>query len=185
MADWSNGARLICRLLRNTTEMAKTPGLGGKAGSVRLQRIYVKDISFESPRAPQVFNTRWQPQLNVHIQSQNQPLNDDLHEAQLQITITAKMDGKTVFSLDVVQAGIFELQDLSTAETEYALNVALPNALFPYAREAIDDLLVKASMPPLMLAQVDFEALYNQRKLDQKKQPTVRIKDEDQKPRIN
>ena len=167
--------------------MAKTlSGTWDKTGSVRLQRIYVKDISFESPRAPQVFNARWQPQLNVHIQSQNQPLNEELHEGQLQITINAKMDSKTVFSLDVVQAGIFQLQDLTVKETEYALNVAFPNALFPYAREAIDNLLVKASMPPIMLAQVDFEALFNQRKLDQKKkQPAVTIETKEQKPKIN
>ena len=98
----------------------------------------------------------------------------------------AKIENKTVFRLDIVQAGIFQLQDLRPKETEYALNVAFPNALFPYARETIDGLLVKASMPPIMLAQVDFEALFNQRKLDQtKKQPAVTIETEEQKPKIN
>ncbi len=135
---------------------------GGK--TVHLQRIYIKDISFESPRAPEIFGMTWKPKLDLNISHQFQPLKNDLEESRLQITINAKIENKTVFGAEIVQAGIFQMQNLTAEEKDFVRNVTFPTALFPYAREAIDNLMVKASMPPIMLAQVNFEALFRQKK---------------------
>ena len=135
---------------------------GGK--TVHLQRIYIKDISFESPRAPEIFGMAWKPKLDLNISHQFQSLKNDLEESQLQITINAKIENKTVFGAEIVQAGIFQMQNLTPEEKDFVRNVTFPTALFPYAREAIDNLMVKASMPPIMLAQVNFEALFRQKK---------------------
>ncbi len=128
-----------------------------------LQRIYVKDVSFESPKAPEVFRTQWQPKVNLEINSSNKKLEEDLYEVVLQITITAKDESEEVVYLtEVQQAGIFLVKGLEAEPLAQTLGAFCPGVLFPYAREAIDGLVTKGSFPPLMLAPVNFDAIYAQ-----------------------
>ncbi|MBY4678909.1 protein-export chaperone SecB [Marinobacterium arenosum] len=127
-----------------------------------MQRIYIKDASMESPNAPQVFLKQWQPEVNMDMNSQAKPLDDNNFEVVLTVTVTAKNDGETAFLVEVQQAGIFTIAGLKEDELHHTLGAFCPNILFPYARESVDTLVTKASFPPLMLAPVNFDALYAQ-----------------------
>jgi len=128
-----------------------------------LKRVYLKDASLETPAAPQVFTKPWQPEVNLDINTRSTALDEQHFEVVLSLTVTAKNDGEPAFLVEVQQAGIFLLAGLGEAETKHTLGAFCPNILFPYAREAIDNLATKASFPALMLAPVNFDALYAQR----------------------
>jgi len=126
-----------------------------------LQRIYLKDLSFESPRSPLVFQGAWKPQINLELNSKHNKLEGDLYEVVLNLTITAKNDGDEVaFLVELQQAGIFLIKGMEDAALHQALGSFCPNLLFPYAREAIDNVVGKGSFPVLMLAPVNFDAIY-------------------------
>ena len=126
-----------------------------------LQRIYVKDLSFESPRAPQVFQSAWKPQINLELNTRHTVLEENIYEVVLSLTITAKNDGEEVaFLAEVQQAGIFQIQGLEEAALQQTLGSFCPNLLFPYARETVDNVVGKGSFPVLMLAPVNFDAIY-------------------------
>jgi preprotein translocase subunit SecB len=128
-----------------------------------MQRIYVKDISFESPASPDIFRQNWQPNVNVDLNTRSSKADDSgNHEVVLTITVTAKMDEKNAFLVEVQQAGIFFAVGIEDDPLKQILATVAPNILFPYAREAIDGLVVKGGFPPLMLAPVNFDALYQQ-----------------------
>ncbi|GAB5452235.1 MAG: protein-export chaperone SecB [Halioglobus sp.] len=128
-----------------------------------MQRIYVKDISFESPQSPAVFKQKWTPQVNVDLNSRSNKIDDDGNfEVVLTITITAKIDDQPAFLCEVQQAGIFLVKGIEGEDLRRVLGIAGPNILFPYAREALDSLCLKGSFPAVMLAPVNFEALYQQ-----------------------
>ena len=127
-----------------------------------LQRIYTKDISFESPSTPNVFKQQWQPQVNVDLNTKSDKVDDNNFEVVLSITITAKMGEETAFLVEVQQAGIFMITGIEDDNLRRVLATAAPNILFPYARETIDGLCVKGGFPPVMLAPVNFDALYQQ-----------------------
>ncbi|MBS99851.1 MAG: protein-export chaperone SecB [Oceanospirillaceae bacterium] len=127
-----------------------------------MKRVYMKDASLETPAAPQVFTKAWQPEVNLDLNTRSTPLDEDHFEVVLTLTVTVKNDGETAFLVEVQQAGIFMLSGLGEAETKHTLGAFCPNILFPYAREAIDNLASKASFPALMLAPVNFDALYAQ-----------------------
>ena len=131
-----------------------------------LQRIYVKDLSFESPKAPEMFQAQWQPEVKLDLNTSNRPLENDMHEVVLSLTITVQNgpeDNKeTAFLAEVQQAGVFLVKGLGDEELHRTLGAFCPNILFPYAREAIDNLVLRGSFPPLMLAPVNFDALYMQ-----------------------
>lgn len=128
-----------------------------------MQRIYTKDISFESPSSPDIFKKQWQPKVNVDLNTKSDKLDDQGNfEVVLSITITAKVDEDTAFLVEVQQAGIFAIAGFSDEDLRRVLGTAAPNILFPYAREAIDGLCVKGGFPPVMLAPVNFDALYQQ-----------------------
>jgi preprotein translocase subunit SecB len=128
-----------------------------------LQRIYTKDISLESPATPAVFRKQWQPQVNVDLGTKSEKIDDaDNYEVVLTITITAKIDGETAFLIEVQQAGIFLMKGFSADELRRIAGTAAPNILFPYARECIDTLCVKGGFPPVMLAPINFDAMYQQ-----------------------
>lgn len=129
-----------------------------------LQRIYLKDSSFESPRTPAVFQTQWQPKINFDIKTRNNKLQDDVFEVVLVLTVEATLEEEPAFVVEVHQAGVFTARDFDSAQVEQLLATVCPNILFPYAREAIDTLVVKGSFPALMLAPINFEALYAQQK---------------------
>jgi len=129
-----------------------------------LQRIYLKDSSFESPGSPAVFQGEWQPKINFDIKTRNAKMQDDLFEVVLVLTVEATQEDKPAFVVEVHQAGVFTVRDFDGEQLEQVLATFCPNILFPYAREVIDSLVVKGSFPALMLAPINFEALYAQQK---------------------
>ncbi|MBT8147264.1 MAG: protein-export chaperone SecB, partial [Gammaproteobacteria bacterium] len=136
-----------------------------------LQRLYLKDASFESPSSPDSFRgAQWRPQITFDIKTRNAKLQDDLYEVVLVLTVQAKQDEKVAFLVEVQQGGIFSCTGMEEAQLEQVLATVCPNIMFPYARETIDSLVVKGSFPPLMLAPVNFEALYAQSKQQEAQQ---------------
>ncbi len=129
-----------------------------------LQRIYLKDSSFESPRSPLIFQAQWTPKINLDIKTRNQKVQDDVFEVVLVLTVEATLEEKSAFLAEVHQAGIFTARDFEDAQIEQLLSTVCPNILFPYAREAIDALVIKGSFPALMLSPINFDALYAQQK---------------------
>jgi len=127
-----------------------------------IEKIYVKDLSLEVPNAPAVFLEREAPQMDMQLNTQSAPVQDGIYETVLSITITAKIQDKTAFLVELKQAGIFRIQNIPQEAMEPALSVGCPNILFPYAREAVSDAVLKAGFPPLMLQPVNFELMYMQ-----------------------
>ncbi len=132
-----------------------------------IEKIYVKDLSIEVPNAPQVFLHRETPSIEVQIQSKANTIGDGMYEVALTVTVNAK-EGETAFFLvEVVKAGIFQIRHVPEQDMEPILAVACPNILFPYARETVSDAITRAGFPPVILAPVNFEALYQQRLAEQ------------------
>lgn len=128
-----------------------------------MQRIYSKDISFESPSTPGIFTKQYQPKVNVDLNTRSSAIDENGNfEVVLKITLTAKVDEETAFLVEVQQAGIFLITGIEGEDLKRILGTAAPNILFPYARENIDSLVVKGGFPAVMLAPVNFEALYQQ-----------------------
>ncbi len=149
----------------NKQETAAAPGIDQSGGpQFALQRIYLKDSSFESPRSPVVFQSQWQPKINFDIKTRNTKLQEDVVEVVLVLTVEATLDDEAAFVVEVHQAGVFTAKDFEATQLEHLLATVCPNILFPYAREAIDALVVKGSFPALTLAPINFEALYAQQK---------------------
>jgi preprotein translocase subunit SecB len=128
-----------------------------------VQRIYTKDLSFESPSTPAVFMKQWQPKVTVELNTKSDAIDTEGNfEVVLSITITAKVEEETAFLVEVQQAGIFCIRGFEGEELRRILGTSAPNVLFPYARETIDTLCVKGAFPALMLAPVNFDAVYQQ-----------------------
>lgn len=128
-----------------------------------MQRIYAKDLSFESPSSPDVFKKQWQPKVNVELNTKSDKVDDEGNfEVVLTVTITSKVEEDTAFLVEVQQAGIFFITGFEGEDLRRILGTAAPNILFPYARENIDALCVKGGFPPVMLAPVNFDSLYQQ-----------------------
>lgn len=129
-----------------------------------LQRIFLKDSSFESPRSPLIFQAQWSPKINFDIKTRSSKIQDDVYEVVLVLTAEAQIEEQAAFLVEVHQAGIFTAKDFDDAQLEQLLATVCPNILFPYAREAVDSLVIKGSFPALMLAPINFDALYVQQK---------------------
>jgi preprotein translocase subunit SecB len=127
-----------------------------------IQRVFLKDASYEAPNAPEIFRSQWQPQVNLDLNTRSKKLEDDFYEVILSLTITATNEDKTAFLVEIQQGGIFKVNGMDETTLSHTLGAFCPNILFPYAREAVDNLVLKGSFPPLMLAPVNFEALYQQ-----------------------
>ncbi|HIP52674.1 MAG TPA: protein-export chaperone SecB [Chromatiales bacterium] len=127
-----------------------------------LQRIYTKDVSFETPNSPGVFQIDWQPQTNLNVNTNVDRLADDVFEVVLTVTVTTKVADKTAYLAEVQQAGIFGMRGFPEEEMGPMLGAFCPNVLFPYAREVISDLVSKGSFPQMLLQPVNFDALYAQ-----------------------
>ena len=152
----------------NTTVTGGEDGTGQPpAPQFALQRIYLKDCSFESPRSPKVFQQQWQPHVNFDIKTRSEQVQDDVYQVILSLTVEAKLEEQSAFLAEVHQAGIFTLKNFTAVQREPILAAVCPNILFPYARESIDTLVVKGSFPALMLAPVNFDMLYQQKKQQQ------------------
>ena len=128
-----------------------------------IQKLFVHDLSFESPQAPVIFTEQWQPSTDVNLSSRFDELGDDHYLIDLKIHITAKQNDKVSFLIEVVQSGIFLIKGFAQEQHDQLLNSYCPNTLFPFAREVISESVTKGGFPPLVLAPVNFDALYAQK----------------------
>lgn len=137
-----------------------------------IQRIYIKDLSFEAPTSPQIFLQKWQPEVDLQLNTDTQPLEENVHEVTLSATVTVTSEGKTAFLVEVKQSGIFYVKDFPPNELHAVLGSVCPGILFPYVREVVSDIVTRGSFPQLILAPVNFDALYN-KQLQEKDNQTV------------
>lgn len=140
--------------------MAETNDAGEK--QFAIQKIYTKDISFETPNSPQIFTQKWEPALDLNLGTHVESLENSMFEVALNITVTVKLGEATAYLVEVTQAGIFTVAGFSDQEMGPMMGSFCPNILFPYAREVISDLVSKGGFPQLLLAPVNFDALYMQ-----------------------
>ena len=132
-----------------------------------IEKLYVKDLSVEVPNAPQIFLEREAPEVEIGLGNSGTHLGDGVYEVVLTVTVTAKLGEKTVFLVEVGQAGVFRIQNIPSEQIEPLIAVACPNILFPYAREAVSDAVARAGFSPIVLQPVNFEAMYMQRLQEQ------------------
>ncbi|MCP5078598.1 MAG: protein-export chaperone SecB [Psychromonas sp.] len=125
-----------------------------------IQRIFVKDISFECPNSPTIFKKEWAPEVSMDIDTKSQKLEEGVFEVVLTLTTTAKVGEDVAFLCEVQQAGIFSVGQLEGPQMAHCLNAFCPNILFPYAREAVSSLVTRGTFPQLNLAPVNFDALF-------------------------
>ena len=135
---------------------------------ISIVKIYVKDFSFESPKAPAIFNSgEWSPKTNLNLRSSHSQIDDNLHEVVLTITVDAKEGDETIFLVELHQAGLFEMAGYTEDEHGAIIGSFCPNILFPYARESIASIIQKGGFPEFVLQPINFDALYMQSKAQQ------------------
>ena len=127
-----------------------------------IQKIYVKDLSFETPNSPQVFLEKWEPDVNLQLANKATLLSDNTHEIVLNVTVTTKLKDKTAYLAEVHVAGIFNIMGFDKAQLAAWVSSHCPQMLFPYAREVVSDLVTRGGFPQLLLAPINFDALYRQ-----------------------
>lgn len=127
-----------------------------------IQKIYVKDISFETPNSPHIFREKWEPEVSMQMGNTVSALSPDVQEVVMVVTVTAKVKDKVAFLVEVHQAGIFTIENFTAEEMGQVVGSFCPNILFPYAREVVSDLVTRGGFPQLLLAPVNFDALYAQ-----------------------
>lgn len=132
-----------------------------------IEKIYVKDLSLEIPHAPKIFLERESPQIDVQLSTQTAAIEGDIFEVMITNTVTAKIGEKIMFLIEAKQAGIFRLSNLPKDDIEPVLAVMCPNILFPYLRELVSNITVRAGFSPVMLSPVNFDLIYQQHKKDQ------------------
>ena len=135
-----------------------------------IEKIYVKDLSLEIPNAPQIFIQRESPQVSIELGNNVSMLEEGVFEVVITVTVTSKIEDKTVFLVEVAQAGIFQVRNVPAESLEMIAGVTCPNILFPYARQTVSDIVTRAGFPPVLLNPINFEALYAQQKQQQQVQ---------------
>lgn len=140
----------------------KNPESTNEASAFGIEKLYVKDASIEVPGAPQIFTERTMPEINVELGNAAQQVDSGIFDVSIKVTVTAKIGDKTAFLVEVTQAGIFVVRNVPEENMGPILAVACPNILFPYAREAISDMVTRAGFMPVLLNPINFEALYLQ-----------------------
>ena len=134
---------------------------GGAPPRFGIQRVYLKDLSFESPGSPLIFAENWQPKAQLDLNTRTEQQGPDRYEVVLTVTLKAESTaGKAGYIVEVQQAGLFEIANLTRDQLAQTLGTLCPNILFPYARETIDSVIVRGTFAPVMLAPVNFDALY-------------------------
>ena len=143
-----------------------TPTSNGSAeaaaaqAQLNVQKIYLKDASFEAPNAPQVFQEQGQPRIDLNLSQKVQNFAEGLYEVVLSLTVTCKMEDRTVYLAEVQQAGIFALNGFEDGQRDVVLGTYCPHTLFPYARQAISDLVLNGGFPPFLLQPINFDQIY-------------------------
>lgn len=128
-----------------------------------IEKLYVKDLSVEVPNAPEIFLERENPEIEIQLNTTGRGVDEGIFEVVLTVTVTAKLGEKTVFLVEVGQAGIFRIMNIPGDQVEPLIAIACPNVLFPYAREVVSDAVGRAGFQPIVLQPVNFEAMYMQR----------------------
>jgi preprotein translocase subunit SecB len=128
-----------------------------------IQKLYVKDVSFESPASPKSFSyKKWDPKIDLNLTNKQTRIDADIYEAVLSITATVSIEDETAFLVEVHQAGLFQIAGFEEEQKSYLMGSQCMNILFPYAREVISDMSVRGGFPPLVMSPVNFDALYQQ-----------------------
>ena len=140
-----------------------------------IERIYVKDLSLENPGAPQSFQLSEPPSVELGLRTRTEQIGENLWECVLTLTVTATAADKKIFLVEASQAGLFQIRGVPATEMQPVLMIACPNVLFPYARETIADATMRAGFPPVHLAPINFEMLYQQQQLAQMQQPVPAV----------
>ena len=153
----TNGATVNDNAPNGAIDENNQPGFG-------IEKLYVKDASLEIPNAPQVFTDRTAPQVNIELANAAQKLDEGIFEVAIKVTVTAKIGEKVAFLVEVTQAGVFAIRNVAADNLEMIIGVTCPNILFPYAREAVSDLVTRAGFAPVLLNPINFEALFMQQK---------------------
>ena len=148
------------------------PGDGAQGAAFSIDKIYVKDLSLESPGAPQSFLMQEQPQIEVGLRTRGEQIQPDVYECVLTVTLTAKVGDKTLFLVEAAQAGVFTIRGVPPEQIQTVIAINCPTVLFPYIRETLADAVIRAGFPPVHLAPISFEALYQQQ-LAQQQQPAA------------
>ncbi|HSR02783.1 MAG TPA: protein-export chaperone SecB [Methylophilaceae bacterium] len=152
----------------NTAPNTEEKVQGSQAG-FGIEKLYIKDASIEVPNAPKVYTNRTAPQVSVELANSASKLDDSVFEVSIKVTVTAKIEESTAFLVEVTQAGIFGIRGLPDENMEMILAITCPNILFPYAREAVSDMVTRAGFMPILLNPINFEALYAQQKMEENK----------------
>lgn len=134
-----------------------------------IQRLYIKDLSFETKNTPAVFQQNWEPNMGLELHTQHTLLQEHVYEVVLSVTVTVKNQNDIAFLVEIKQAGIFTIQGAPTEQLEHLLGSFCPSILFPYAREAITSEVARASFPQLVLAPINFDALFVQQAEEKRK----------------
>jgi preprotein translocase subunit SecB len=132
-----------------------------------IQKVYVKDLSFETPNSPDIFKMEWKPVVDMHMTNEATPIGDDLYDVVLSITLTVKLEEKTAYLVEINQAGIFLIKNIPDDVIERMLATVCANILFPFTREAVSDTVTRGGFPQLLLSPVNFDALYAQQQTEQ------------------
>ena len=144
----------------DTTPAVGAADAAASQAQFTVEKIYIKDVSFEAPNTPQVFTEQGQPQLNMNLNQKVGRLEGDLFEVILGVTLTCTLNDKTVYLAEVEQAGIFGLTGFDERTLDMMLGTYCPNVLFPYVRQSISDLITNGGFPPFYMQPINFEALY-------------------------
>jgi len=152
----------------------QTPAAGAEQMSAdaqfNMQRIYTKDISFEAPNTPQIFQEQGQLEMKMNLGQRVDAMGEGLHEVVLTVTVTGLVGDKTAYLCEVQQAGIFQITGMTEQQESGVINVLCPNTLYPYARATVSQLVAAAGFPPVVLQPISFEQVYAQRMQEAQKQ---------------
>ncbi|MDP3585875.1 MAG: protein-export chaperone SecB [Thiobacillus sp.] len=135
-----------------------------------IEKLFVKDLSLEVPNAPAIYLEREAPQIDVNMSTESRALGEDLYHTSITVTVTSKIGDKVMFLVECTQAGIFRIQNVPQDQMAMVLSIGCPNIVFPYLRESVSDVIIRAGFPPLLLNPVNFEALFLQQQQAQQQQ---------------
>lgn len=145
-----------------TDEIVTDGAAGGDEPDFAIQRLYIKDSSFEAPNTPEIFRDEWQPEVSLDLQITNEELAEDVFEVVLMVTAEVKNGEQVAFLTEIHQAGVFTINGFGEEQLGHMLGSFCPNILYPYARERISDAAVNGGFPPLYLSPINFDAFYQQ-----------------------
>ena len=147
-------------MAENTEANAAAETQEKAAPQLALQRVFLKDISFESPRSPMVFQEEWKPEVGLELNTKSRQVGENVYEVVLELTINVKNNNEAAYLVEVQQGGLFAISGLDDQQLHHALGAFCPATLFPYVRENIDAVVVKGSFPAIMISPINFDALY-------------------------